>query len=94
MRLRNLAIISLTGLLFFPKPAEATTEVQLMDDGTQLQIHFTEKALDLNHDQDQRKRHEFLSGIEQARGSKTEAGGMNFQAPLRRGLSNTNQGIY
>ena len=94
MQLRNLAIISLTSLLFFPKPAEATTEMQLMDDGTQVQIHFNEKTLDRNHDQDQRKRHEFLSGIEQARGSKTEAGGMNFQAPLRRGLSNTNPGVF
>ena len=92
MQLRNLAIISLTGLLFLPRPAEATTKVHLMNDGARAQIHFNEKALDHNHDQ--HKRHELISRTEQARSSKTEAGGMSFQAPLRRGLSNKNPGVF
>jgi murein DD-endopeptidase MepM/ murein hydrolase activator NlpD len=94
MHLRNLAIISLTFLLFLPEPAEAATEVHLMNDGTQVQIHFNEKVLDRNHDQDQYKLHELISRTEQADSSKTEAGGMSFQVPLRRGLSNKNPGVF
>ena len=93
MHVRNLMIISLTGLLFLPKSVEATTEVHRMDDGTEVQIRFNEHALDRNHDQDQHKFHELRSRIEKTGGSKTEAGGMSFELPLRRGLSNKNPGL-
>jgi len=88
MHYRSLMIVSLSLLLPFATPTEASTELHQMNDGNPVQVHVTRLALDRSHDEHQPQ----LSSakVERFGESKTEAGPTLLELPLRRGLSNNN----
>ena len=81
-------IVSLSFLLPFAIPTEASTELHQMNDGKPVQVHIIEQALDRSHDEHQPQ----LSSakVERFGESRTEAGPTLLELPLRRGLSNNN----
>jgi hypothetical protein len=94
MHRRLLMIISLSCLLPFPRPVEASTEARSMQDGTPVQVHAIEQALDRNHEENQPQPQRSASWNGQTGGSKIQADGPGFRLPLRRGLSNNNPGVF
>jgi len=88
MHYRSLMIVSLSLLLPFATPTEASTELHQMNDGNPVQVHVTRLALDRSHDEHQPQ----LSSakVERFGESKTEAGPTLLELPLRRGISNNN----
>jgi murein DD-endopeptidase MepM/ murein hydrolase activator NlpD len=86
--------VSLAGFLLFQGSIDASTEVRQLKDGTKVQLHFIEQTLDRNHDVDQLKQRQAGSRTEQSGESNIEADGPGFELPLRRGLSNSSQGVF
>ena len=91
MHCRLLMIVSLSFLLPFAIPTEASTEFHQMNDGKPVQVHVIEQALDRSHDEHQPQLSS--SRIERSGASETEAGPPLLELPLRRGLSNNNPGV-
>ena len=88
MQHRLWMIVSLICVLPFAIPTEASTEFHWMNDGKPVQVHVIEQALDRSHDEHQPKVSD--SKVERPGESRTEAGPILLELPLRRGISNNN----